>query len=512
MITDRRADRANQAILDSLAAIYEKQELMQERMDRMENLILSKLGELVAPGIKSPEMESGVRRPQRSGSPPKRRPSEHGSIDFRLTSKLPMHEQKAIGECPGGSLGTVGTDPYDVEKGGMHGAPPVAGHDEPTAVEHVTAAHRLLRWPSVRAAFAKSSTRDLSDDYVMKLEEKKGLLRVYGRGDGSDSGDGSYPTPTESITSSWSDEGSEVRSPPPSDGLWGSGLADAPIFGEVGGFGRDGKLEIGCQTLDKLLNLYLENIHILHPFLDKNMLTKMVKRFAADYSPDFPRKRSKLDVSTMGAPIPLEGRREPTLHQHKSAKRKHSDTQYQSMGSELASPTAPFAVQPRFQRAISTAIVLLVMALGKICEWRDPLPGPVVDDGKENPAARLAPISPFPSTSESASPLSIRQSPTSSTQTMSTTSTPSGLPMRDPSFRPPAEDTSAGLRNLDVIPGLAYYAFATDIMGNCHGGNDLSHVQANLLAALYTGQLARAFESWTWIHSASRACRYIVRE
>ncbi|KAK5006287.1 hypothetical protein LTR39_005701 [Cryomyces antarcticus] len=69
----------------------------------------------------------------------------------------------------------------------------------------------------------------------------------------------------------------------------------------------------------------------------------------------------------------------------------------------------------------------------------------------------------------------------------------------------------SALRNVDVIPGLAYYTNATEILGTQFGGNDLCHAQAFLLAGLYAGQLARVMESWTWINAACRACRILVR-
>ncbi|KAJ9633679.1 hypothetical protein H2199_009247 [Coniosporium tulheliwenetii] len=67
-------------------------------------------------------------------------------------------------------------------------------------------------------------------------------------------------------------------------------------------------------------------------------------------------------------------------------------------------------------------------------------------------------------------------------------------------------------RNVDTIPGFAYYAKASDILGNLHGGNDLSHAQANLLAGLYMGQLARVIESWGWIYAASIKCRILIEQ
>jgi hypothetical protein len=50
-------------------------------------------------------------------------------------------------------------------------------------VEHSTAAHKLLSWPSIRNLLYP---REYDEDYVMKLEEQHGLIRAYGRGEGDD--------------------------------------------------------------------------------------------------------------------------------------------------------------------------------------------------------------------------------------------------------------------------------------------------------------------------------------
>jgi hypothetical protein len=63
----------------------------------------------------------------------------------------------------------------------------------------------------------------------------------------------------------------------------------------------------------------------------------------------------------------------------------------------------------------------------------------------------------------------------------------------------------AGRRNLDVIPGIAYYAKAAEILGEQGDGNDLVHAQMFLLAGLYKGQLARVKESMSWFCMAGRA-------
>jgi hypothetical protein len=66
-------------------------------------------------------------------------------------------------------------------------------------------------------------------------------------------------------------------------------------------------------------------------------------------------------------------------------------------------------------------------------------------------------------------------------------------------------------RNLDVIPGLAYFAPASLILGNQHAGNEIQHAQAYLLAGLYMGQLGRVLDSWNYIYTASRIVVVLLR-
>lgn len=486
-------------------------ESYEARFDRMEQLITSLGNSRSNLGINTENLDvkPGARPFHESSK--KRHAPDHRVTPFYPPPKYSDKDQKGVEASPSGSLATVGTDSSGHESGSTH--------DAPAKVDHTTAAHRLLRWPSIRAVISKSKTAaSWSEDYVMKLEEKKGVLRVYGRGEGSDAGDGGYPSsPSSSTTSTRSDESAEARSPPSTfDGLWGAGFADTKPMSEIGGLNPDGQLNIEPQTLRRLLTSYLDNIHILHPFLDKNLLTRMVERFSMVYNPsEKERKWTKLLFTVPSATMSIDGRRDSSNLAQKSAKRKHSDGYYQNSGQDSTSTPGQSVQQPPLERSISTSIVLLVMALGKICEWRDPLPGPVPEDIKEPPHPRPPSYSPLASNSESPTCLSVRQSPASSAQSIINTSIASpisGVPVENTSPRRGNEDPLPGARNVDVIPGLAYYAHATDILGNCHGGNDLAHVQASLLAGLYAGQLARTFESWSWIHTACRACRYLVRE
>ena len=395
-------------------------------------------------------------------------------------------------------------------------------------IEHTTAAQKLLRWPSIQELFSRNQT-SYNENYVMVLEETRGLLRVYGRGEGGDLGDGGQPgpsSPAPSATSVRSEDQAFSPTTPP-EGLWGTGFG-SPISGDpkrtlhegIGGLTPDGTLKIDPQTCVGLLKSYMDNLHILHPFLDKNRLTRMVDRFAKRYNPsEYPSIRSPF--ATSNNVVPGEIRRDSTATLHKAMKRKHSTsttsgppTDSSSGGGSSSSGTV---YRPLLERSITTVLVLLVLALGKICEWKDPLPGPV-PDGTQHP--RQPPYhssySPLSMQVDSPMPGTMRQSPTPSQSSIyrTVTSPSTGLRFGRMSRRSSNEGLSSfekGLKNADVIPGLAYYAYATDILGNLHGGNELTYIQANLLAGLYAGQLARVFESWSWINSACRACQVLVR-
>lgn len=143
-----------------------------------------------------------------------------------------------------------------------------------------------------------------------------------------------------------------------------------------------------------------------------------------------------------------------------------------------------------------SAIVLLVLALGMICDHRSPLPS--------SPSA----------SSTAAGPTS-----TSTPRTLNSADTFSPTPA---SPYPPfgsksrllvanAADRNEGEKNnVDVIPGLAYYNVACDILGGLRGGYDLSHVQAALLAGLYMGQIAQVIPSHDWITQADKACQALI--
>lgn len=75
---------------------------------------------------------------------------------------------------------------------------------------------------------------------------------------------------------------------------------------------------------------------------------------------------------------------------------------------------------------------------------------------------------------------------------------------------PAFEKRDLGPKNIDIVPGMAYYAKAAEILGDQGDSNDLVHAQMFLLAGLYKGQLARVKESMSWITTAGRAVQILL--
>lgn len=491
------------------------------RLERIEQM-LSKMNSpkpATGSGLESPDIKSVPKHPNSMESPKRRPATEQKIAPHVLSQQAKNREQRTVDTSPSGSHITTSTDSTGGEVGLLRDSGPGVIPEFPIAIEHSTAAHRLLRWPSISALVKQSKlVRQVREDYVMEHEELKGVLRVYGRGEGKDYLDGGQPgvaSPATSSTSGRSEETAEARSPAsPPEGLWGTDLGSSNtveprITSSIGGLTPENHLKLDPKTLRRLLQSYLENIHILHPFLDKGRLTRMVERFSMRYNPSEQNLTKLLFSGPATTGSILDG-------SHRAAKRKLSDGYSRNFVQEPGSIPQPPSPRITPEKSPANAIVLLVMALGKICEWKDPLPGPVPEHSGDTPVP-LRTYTPSRAQTDSPPPLSLRQSPTSSMPTatsMPASSTISGLRLTNYSPRSSTEEGSASPapRNVDVIPGLAYYAKATDILGNVHGSNELANVQANLLAGLYAGQLARSFESWSWIHSACRACRYLVRD
>ena len=389
-------------------------------------------------------------------------------------------------------------------------------------IEHDTAAQKLFRWKSIKLLLRQSKELHFSDrteDYVMDYETNKGILRIYGKGrqardigDRSSSG-GSAASPADSSSSGPSDDSSTNSSPAASpEYLWGTGLlpatAEPRSQNDTGGLNPDSTLKLDPKTMTRLLKSYFDHLHILHPFLEEKRLTRQVDSFKRRHNPQDP---------SFSKPSYLVSGPADLLRENKTAKRKHPDGPYYMALEHSNLTQGSTTVSTQIDKSPETALILLVMALGRICESREDLPGPVPDGLRESIHHPMSPFPPLNRQIDSPPPSSfpMRHSPSSSSHSTINTSAPSPLSRGRYGLSSPRSSIGEllpGTRNVDVIPGLAYYAQASDILGNLTGCQDLVMAQCCLLAGLFAGQLANTLESLTWIQSASRICRLLVKQ
>ena len=515
LLTPYRADRANQQIIDQLSSHKEEMKALKEdwvgRFDKLEQMI-QEMG-----GGRSLTIEKSDTKP-----PQLKLESPTGPA----TSQLPGGADNLSSEPIARDTGVVNTSPSNSLTEST-GSDPIAARTNEIYMAHNTAAQKLFRWRSIKQLLRQSSRLGFSDraeGYVMDYEFSKGVMRIYGRGRHlRDLGVGSpmnaaAASPTSSNVSVTGDETSTASSPAssPSDSLWGTDFvptaAETRPTSDVGGLGPDNTLKLEAKTISRLLASYLDNIHLLHPFLDQRELTRMVEHFKRRHNPH------DSNTSKVGFTVPINANlgavRDPHAIINKAQKRKHSDGQFYSTLSDSNS----MGPKVLLERSPETALILLVMALGKICECRTPLPGPVPDNLRDSTSHTVHAYSPSGGQIDSPPPpysQPMRHSPSASSHSTVSTSAPSPLSagrMAGSSPRSSVAELLPSARNVDVIPGLAYYAQATAILGALTGYQDLIYVQCCLLAGLYNGQLANTLESLTWIQMASRQCCVLVSE
>lgn len=434
---------------------------------------------------------------------------EHTRItpsDDPLTSPPATIEESDGSVCESAREGTPSELPTTAAKR----APGIFEAEVILTADHTTAAHTMLMdWPAMRL-FVKNVISS-GTDYPREQEENRGILKLYGRGEGVDLFDGAHGSIPASGTGN--DRSSAASSsPPPSSSSssssyesnsWGTGFT-APTTGadyhrsvlqhNWGGLNIDGTIKLDARTVRRLHQSYLSHIHLLQPFLEKKMLASMVERFIQLYSSN---KDERGGISPHAVPETY-----PTRPLTK--KRKMSESNSVSGAGVGTTPSRG----TQFERSIGNAIVLLVLALGRICEHKMHLPGPL--KGHNTIVDNALQVSSIDSLQET-----VESSSASSHSTLASTPSPAINGSCPINRRPSPQrfltgrDESAG-RNMDITPGLAYYTHAIEILGTVYGGNDLSHGQAGVLACLYMGQLARVLESWNWICYACRVCGVLI--
>lgn len=375
--------------------------------------------------------------------------------------------------------------------------------------DHRTGPHKLIAlWPSMRSLFEGIEAPD--DNYVMTAEER-GILRIYGKGEGVDEHYGVHHAgPASPARSEDSSEGGST----PREGLWGrgftgsSGSDTAKQTAGWGGMRPDGTLDLDAATVIDLFEQYSKHIHVMHPFLDMNRTKKLLNTFMDNHSPG---KQKPNRAGFAAASSDEIGR---------PKKRTRVDPEHTHGWKGLPSDDGSLAKDNRnplgTEHSPQNAIIWLILALGKICKHAAPLPSIVRDNrGSINHTSSNSVLS----SSLGASPplpygTGLKPSPISPKSTPITVPTPpeniNGLDSR--SRRSSFDSNIPSGRNVEVVPGLAYYAKAAEIMGDQHDGNEIVHAQMFLLAALYKGQLARVKESMSSLVIAGRACQILIEQ
>ena len=447
--------------------------------------------------------------------------SRASSRGFSISSIAPQGTRPAVPDIPPSTVSTTTSE---------------TSSDQLNDLQHGTAAHKLLRWPSIKKILDRRNSYVYREAFVAESETRKPTLKPYGPDFGQRQNSESLVGISSPGLSSPGLKFEETGHSPTmaSTSPWGSGGFSPPNLSRpdlkdtdhIGGLDADGSLKMDPSTVHRLVNSYMAYIHVMHPILDLKQLRHMIDSFVSQKPPVTPNGWYKA-YSPQGSGQKIDPARDlPNSYTWNNGKRR-----YDSPLGGLRSDPSQSLNQP-IERSISNAIVLLVLALGKICEHKGPLPGTA-----ENRSSRT-------NSSQACSPSNHYDSPHSGpARTSSTASTPgysasnAQSPLNDARINPlyhrqpidrysaaptyPMSPSNQGTpntpiashgRNADKIPGLAYYAYASDILGNEHGGIEVQHVQARLLAGLYMGQLACVIESWQWIHAACVACFFLTRE
>jgi hypothetical protein len=364
--------------------------------------------------------------------------------------------------------------------------------------DHETGAHHLMDWATIKPFFDRAGVSTKA--YVQNEDEKNGTLRPYGL---------SYVSNHETVLNvdiqatspSYSDtsRSDPISANSPEDGLCLSDFArsDEQLRENVGGLNADGTLKLDRDTVLRLYESYLKHMWLMHPFIDVQWLEDKIQRFINIHS--------GIGRSPNFAVPEIPSRGGAEMHSASSLKRKRPS----GSGDHLSEPGTPDTghwAQPRRikpERSMTNALILLVLALGKILENDRFL---LQDDDEVNHST------PGFQSYQASPPGAVRPSPPQSYGRPHNAPSPNYDPMRSGVGSRGSSTERYGIperretfRNVDRYPGLAYFAYASDILGNNFGGNDIIHAQSYLLAGLYFGQLGRVCESWCWINAGGRA-------
>ncbi|PHH76672.1 hypothetical protein CDD82_3889 [Ophiocordyceps australis] len=427
----------------------------------------------------------------------------NASDDHFLDDDDAPQDVSHLGRLP---LHLMADDEMEAEPG-----PPVPPGEHAIPINHTTLAGLLLEWPPIKELtkhHVESAGIRHVGEFPIGPEQNRGSLIVYGRGEDCHPSRHIGQTPDHGMLE-LADDASEIASPSPAAD-WGhlGGLSPGDSVDYRGGvLGFDGNPDFTESKVWRYVESFKDNILNMHPIVQPKVLHEWVRHFL-DTLPKAPsRPHNKAHTSKSAFAVgSVSGVHTPV--EATGSKRKRSPGPEAGEGS-----STPGAVRMgRPERSIHNALVLIILALGKVCLSRECVPDAL------HHADALPQGSPL---SRNGVPLSPTQgSPPSHSSHCPSSSLPSprgtdrGPQSRRSSIHGPgAPRLGYGLKkNYEVIPGLEYFAFGTDILGNHIGAyKNMKNVYANIFAGLYQGQLGRPLESFAFIHQAGHKLQVIMR-
>lgn len=372
---------------------------------------------------------------------------------------------------------------------------------EPTIpLGHTTEAANLLEKPGVAPLIQgiigpKYAIKNVR--YAAEQERRRGQLRFFGRGEGIDVPPGyEKDSASDHLSDSTPGETHSENSSPAGEYERG-GILSPPNFSQepvIEEYTLDRKLDFSEETVKALVQSYKDNINNMHPIFTFSHIDKMVQHFMRTHARSRPTPTSYPTAAFVGPTSPWD-MESPGNKRKRSPAGEPQDLLKGSGQQRLEYPSRPV------DRTPNTGLVLLILALGKVCLHTAKLPDAAYTFSPEY--ARTNPR--FARNGHPSSP--IQNSP----------SFPSTSDMNYRSRRQSTEGTYSKMdlskmNNMDLVPGLDYFAYATDIIGNQLGGNRLQHVHLGLLAGLYHGQLGRVVDSHAFIFQASRCLQEVLKK
>lgn len=396
---------------------------------------------------------------------------------------------------------------------------------------HTTLASLLLTWPTIRERVQKhleAAGIRFPSEFPVRQEERRGAISFYGRGEDSagdkgrgdlsmDPNDVLHIESTQTAAAAQELPSSNRSSPQDPDSfniLHDTSESLRESWSQPGGLNSSSPIDIprGAPTRvandldlsqDKVWEYVqsyennMQNIHPLIPSRDLRVMTTMFLQNAA--------RMSGSQLAKPWAPVAeFAGIADSPLVEG-GLKRKRSPVPL-GEGAVPLRQTPPRS-GPRFQD-VDSMLVLMVLALGKVCLYKHAKLPDVVPDSDEEAASSQSPQAQngYSPSLVHDSPLSVQQS-SSSRNAASRRSSMQGAQPQYPAARPYSMK-----RNVDNIPGFDYFVEACDRVGSHVGGRpQLKLVWVYILMCLYYSQLGRPMQSLEFVVYAGRQLQILLR-